>query len=179
MRYADKRARDAQACTYCQKTLHEQAIAATSMCVAVWNVAEPPEGGVLIIPRAHRANLFELTNEEWRQTHELLTKSRGIITLNHKPDGFNVGWNVGTTAGAKISHAHCYVIPRWATELHAGKGMGWYVRPRVVEVPESEDQEREPAKVLHADKKKPPGEEPAAKQTVQITPGSRVADRSR
>jgi diadenosine tetraphosphate (Ap4A) HIT family hydrolase len=177
MRYADQRARDVESCVYCQKSLHEQAIASTSLCVAVWNVAEPPEGGVLIIPRTHRANVFELTHEEWRQTHELLGKVRGVITMNHHPDGFNVGWNVGGTAGAKVSHAHCYVIPRWSTELHAGKGMGWYVRPRVVKVPEAEEQ-AEPAKVVPAGKKTP-AKKPTRRTRAGITPASKVADRSR
>jgi histidine triad (HIT) family protein len=41
------------------------------------------------------------------------------------PDGYNLGWNVGSTGGQEMAHVHLHVIPRFADELHAGKGIRW------------------------------------------------------
>jgi hypothetical protein len=55
-----------------------RAIAGSALCFAVW-AHEPPEGGVPICPRAHRATVFDLDAEEWRETQVLLTNVRALI----------------------------------------------------------------------------------------------------
>jgi histidine triad (HIT) family protein len=102
-------------------------IAGSELCYAIWTDG-PPVGGAMVLPRAHRETVFELTADEWRATHELLARVRAIVDERHRPDGYTVGWNVGEVGGQSIAHAHCHLVPRWADEPHAGKGLRWWIK---------------------------------------------------
>jgi diadenosine tetraphosphate (Ap4A) HIT family hydrolase len=74
-------------------------------------------GHMLIIPRRHLADVFDLTPGEWVAIQELLRMSRGHITVHRRPDGFNVGVNVGPAAGQTIPHVHVHLIPRFTGDV--------------------------------------------------------------
>ncbi len=87
-------------------------------------------GSGIIIPKAHRQTVFDLTPAEWEATYELLQLARRHMEESIRPDGFNVGWNCGEVAGQAIAHAHLHVIPRFADEPYAGRGIrSWLKRP--------------------------------------------------
>lgn len=77
----------------------------------------------IIMPFAHRPTLFELTSDEWRATFELLGTVKAWMDETYRPDGYNVGWNCGVTAGQEVFHAHMHVIPRFRQEPLAGQGI--------------------------------------------------------
>ncbi|WP_456279081.1 HIT family protein [Bacillus sp. AK128] len=81
------------------------------------------EGAGLIVPKAHRETAFDLTQEEWSATYELLHEAKKYIDENHRPQGYNLGWNCGDVGGQHIFHAHFHVIPRYEDEPLAGKGI--------------------------------------------------------
>ncbi|ACO46184.1 HIT family protein [Deinococcus deserti] len=81
------------------------------------------EGAGIIIPKAHRPTVFDLTTEEWAATQTLLHQTRDHLDAGLAPDGYNVGWNVGELGGQHIMHAHFHVIPRFADEPMAGRGI--------------------------------------------------------
>lgn len=81
------------------------------------------EGAGLIVPKNHRKTAFDLTEDEWNATYHLLQQVKEFIDLKHSPDGYNLGWNCGEIAGQHIPHAHLHVIPRYADEVMAGKGI--------------------------------------------------------
>jgi histidine triad (HIT) family protein len=83
----------------------------------------PLEGAGLIVPIAHRESAFELTKKEWLSTYELLQQVKDYIDRLYRPDGYNLGWNCGTSAGQHIGHAHFHVLPRYKNEYCAGKGI--------------------------------------------------------
>jgi len=57
----------------------------------------------------------------------ILKESKEIIDNEFKPDGYNVGWNCGSVGGQHIFHSHLHVIPRFADEPFAGKGIrNWF-----------------------------------------------------
>lgn len=85
-------------------------------------------GSGLIITRAHRENAFDMTAEEWRATYELLHQTRHRIEETHQPDGYNLGWNCGAVAGQEVFHVHLHVIPRFADEPLAGKGIRYWLK---------------------------------------------------
>ena len=71
-------------------------------------------GPLLIAPRAHKAELEDLTPDEqvdlMRQTTEAVTLLKRAIS----PQGFNIGINLGRCAGAGLpGHLHQHVVPRW------------------------------------------------------------------
>jgi len=69
---------------------------------------------MLVAPRRHVPDLSVLTGEEMT---DLLGKVRNTIDIlrrDARPDGFNVGLNLGRVAGAGVeSHLHFHVVPRW------------------------------------------------------------------
>ena len=87
-------------------------------------------GSGLIVPRAHRETVFDLTPAEWAATFDLLGQVRALLEAEYAPQGYNLGWNSGAVAGQEVFHAHLHVIPRFADEPLAGKGIRhWLKQP--------------------------------------------------
>jgi diadenosine tetraphosphate (Ap4A) HIT family hydrolase len=76
----------------------------------------------MVITKRHIVTPFEISVEEWTQLHSLLPKLKQLID-DYSPDGYNIGWNVGSAAGQNVMHAHMHILPRYADEPLAGKGI--------------------------------------------------------
>jgi diadenosine tetraphosphate (Ap4A) HIT family hydrolase len=74
-------------------------------------------GHVLVIPRRHVADIFELTEDELRGVLQLLSQARRRLATDFPVAGFNVGVNVGAAAGQTIAHAHLHLIPRYTGDV--------------------------------------------------------------
>ena len=85
-------------------------------------------GSGMILPRAHRETVFDLTPEEWAETFELLQAARALLDRRHQPAGYNVGWNAGAAGGQEVFHAHLHVIPRFEDEPLAGRGIRYALK---------------------------------------------------
>ena len=71
-------------------------------------------GHLLVTPRAHKADLRDLTDAELLEASHLLQKMVGVLEQAMTPDGFNVGLNLGRVAGAGLpGHLHWHIVPRW------------------------------------------------------------------
>ncbi len=71
-------------------------------------------GHLLVCPRAHKAELQELTRDEAHDIHFTLTRLIDALKRSIRPDGMNVGLNLGSVAGAGLpGHLHWHVVPRW------------------------------------------------------------------
>ena len=83
-------------------------------CFIILNRYPYVNGHLMIIPQRHLGGLEELTAEESTEIFDLLDVSVKVLKEAMKPDGFNVGMNLGKAAGAGIAeHVHVHVIPRW------------------------------------------------------------------
>jgi diadenosine tetraphosphate (Ap4A) HIT family hydrolase len=72
----------------------------------------------LIIPKRHVADYFECTPAEREAIHALLVICRSaILSADETVGGFNVGANVGATAGQKNHHVHVHLIPRRSGDI--------------------------------------------------------------
>ncbi len=81
---------------------------------AVLNRYPYSSGHLMVIPYAHHANLTEMTPEERRELLEVATLAERVLSEEYRPHGFNMGLNLGRSAGAGIpGHAHLHVVPRW------------------------------------------------------------------
>jgi diadenosine tetraphosphate (Ap4A) HIT family hydrolase len=92
---------------------------------------EPQEvliGSGVIIPIAHRETVFDLTEDEWVATFSLLAQVKELLDAKYAPQGYNIGWNSGSVAGQEVFHAHLHVIPRYADEPLAGKGIRYWIK---------------------------------------------------
>lgn len=76
----------------------------------------------MVVPFRHAETPFDLTAAEWGDLGDMLARAREHLAA-HRPDGFTIGWNVGAAAGQHVPHAHLHVIPRFASEPHAGAGI--------------------------------------------------------
>jgi ATP adenylyltransferase len=83
-------------------------------CYVVMNIYPYNSGHLMIVPYAHTADLVGL---EHACADELFTLSRRCVALlseAYQPHGFNLGMNLGRTAGAGIDeHLHMHIVPRW------------------------------------------------------------------
>jgi len=79
-------------------------------------------GHVLVIPKRHVANFFDMTAEEQSAVLALLTEIQEAIRKQHSPDGYNIGVNVGKAAGQSRMHVHVHLIPRYAGDVPDPRG---------------------------------------------------------
>ena len=86
------------------------------------------QGSGIIVPKAHRQSTFDLTTEEIIATFSLLTEVKAFLDTEYNPQGYNLGWNCGAVAGQTVFHAHLHVIPRYASEPYAGKGIRYWLK---------------------------------------------------
>lgn len=71
-------------------------------------------GHVMVAPQAHKGDLAELSDDESRALMRALARTITVLREALKPEGFNVGANIGRVAGAGIpDHVHLHVVPRW------------------------------------------------------------------
>jgi ATP adenylyltransferase len=71
-------------------------------------------GHVMVIPRAHVQELGALSAEAFADLGEELRRAVAALGAAYKPQGMNVGMNLGRPAGAGIEeHLHWHVVPRW------------------------------------------------------------------
>jgi len=74
-------------------------------------------GHVIVVPRRHVADFFDLTAAEQAAVLALLNEARRIVQARHRPDGYNIGVNVGKAAGQNRMHVHVHLIPRYAGDV--------------------------------------------------------------
>lgn len=71
-------------------------------------------GHLMVAPIAHEARLFDSTDASLRALIRLTAEAQRILSDVYRPDGFNVGMNFGTVAGAGVAdHYHLHIVPRW------------------------------------------------------------------
>jgi diadenosine tetraphosphate (Ap4A) HIT family hydrolase len=79
-------------------------------------------GHVLVIPRRHVANFFDMTAQEKAAVLALLDRAQAIVAEEHRPDGYNIGVNVGTAGGQSRMHVHVHLIPRYTGDVADPRG---------------------------------------------------------
>jgi diadenosine tetraphosphate (Ap4A) HIT family hydrolase len=87
------------------------------------------QGHMLVIPRRHVASFFELTPAEINACMELINEERKLLDEGFKPDGYNIGVNIGLAAGQSIFHVHIHIIPRYKGDVENPQGGVRHVIP--------------------------------------------------
>jgi ATP adenylyltransferase len=70
-------------------------------------------GHLLAIPFREVVDLEELTPAEHGDLMATLLHAKRLLRAAMKPDGFNIGFNLGSAAGGSIAHLHGHIVPRW------------------------------------------------------------------
>ena len=89
-------------------------IARDRTCYALLNTYPYTGGHLMVVPYKQVPDLNGLTDDELRDLLRLTRRCQNALTGVMKPDGFNIGVNLGKVAGAGIiEHLHIHVVPRW------------------------------------------------------------------
>ncbi len=76
-------------------------------------------GHLLIVPYEHVGELDAATKETTDELMDLTKRSQTALREAYRPSGFNVGMNLGHSAGAGIvDHIHIHIMPRWAGDTN-------------------------------------------------------------
>ena len=87
--------------------------------IALLNKYPYSSGHFMVAPVRHIGEYGELTAEEVLELHQLA--SAGMVALGelYAPQGYNLGWNLGRSAGAGVvDHVHLHVVPRWGGDTN-------------------------------------------------------------
>ena len=89
-------------------------IARDRTCYALLNSYPYSGGHLMIVPYRQMPDLNGLTDQELADLLKLTRRCQKALTSVMKPDGFNIGVNLGKVAGAGVpGHLHIHVVPRW------------------------------------------------------------------
>ena len=80
------------------------------------------KGHALILPKAHAANIYEISDDMAAKAMILAKKMATKMTEALKCDGFNIVQNNGEPAGQTVFHFHMHLIPRYKNDK---SGFGW------------------------------------------------------
>jgi diadenosine tetraphosphate (Ap4A) HIT family hydrolase len=76
----------------------------------------------LVIPHRHIAEYFDATAEEKAAIWSLVDAMKERPDAEFRPDGYNVGVNIGAVAGQSVPHIHNHVIPRYRGDMENPRG---------------------------------------------------------
>jgi len=83
-------------------------------CFALLNRYPYNGGHLMVVPYKEVPDLNGLTDDELTELWKLVRRCSNALTAVMKPDGFNIGINLGKVAGAGIAeHLHIHIVPRW------------------------------------------------------------------
>jgi ATP adenylyltransferase len=89
-------------------------VARDRTCFALLNTYPYTGGHLLVVPYRQCADLQDLTDLELLDLMNLTRRCQRALKRFMKPDGFNIGINLGKVAGAGIiEHLHIHIVPRW------------------------------------------------------------------
>jgi ATP adenylyltransferase len=107
-------------CVFCQKAKEngkdesDFVLSRGKTCFAILNLYPYSTGHVLVIPYRHTSDFTSLTQEESCEMLSMAQQTMIAITKTFAPDGYNLGMNLGKSAGAGIEqHLHLHIVPRW------------------------------------------------------------------
>lgn len=79
-------------------------------------------GHVIVVPKRHVADFFDMNATEQAALLQLLNRARALVQKEHSPEGYNVGANIGKAAGQSRMHVHVHLIPRYAGDVPDPRG---------------------------------------------------------
>ena len=89
-------------------------VARLNYCFLCLNAFPYSSGHVLLLPYRHVDSLAKLDESESRELMSATQRMEGVLREVYKPDGINIGVNLGEAAGAGVAaHLHVHMLPRW------------------------------------------------------------------
>ncbi len=106
------------------------------LCFAILNRYPYNNGHLMVVPHEHAGSLAEVTDAGLAEMIQLASRWTEVVRAVMHCDGFNLGFNLGSAAGAGIrDHLHLHLVPRWQGDTNFMPVVG-----NVKVVPEELDQ---------------------------------------
>ena len=94
-------------------------VARDRSCYALLNKYPYTGGHLMVVPYKQTPDLHGLTDDELADLMKLVRRCQDALTEVMKPNGFNLGMNLGRAAGAGIEeHLHIHIVPRWSGDTN-------------------------------------------------------------
>jgi diadenosine tetraphosphate (Ap4A) HIT family hydrolase len=120
--FSEANVRSLPLCPFC-KMEHLRVIAKNKSVYAIKDGSPVSPHHMLIIPKRHCLDYFEMTRQELCDAHELIEMLKDqILETDPTVKGFNIGVNCGQTAGQTVFHSHIHLIPRRKNDTPNPKG---------------------------------------------------------
>ncbi|MCG8431758.1 MAG: HIT domain-containing protein [Candidatus Omnitrophica bacterium] len=120
--YVGAAKKKAGTCLFCDAYAHSsrhQVIFKTAHSVAMLNIYPYNNGHVMVAPGRHVRDLTPLKDYEILDIFRSLDRAKSLLKRCLRPDGFNIGMNIGRAGGAGITgHLHVHLVPRWAGDTN-------------------------------------------------------------
>jgi ATP adenylyltransferase len=85
----------------------------------ILNLFPYTSGHLMIVPYEHTASLASVSEATTTEMMSLAKRAQSALEAEYHPDGFNIGMNLGRSAGAGVAdHLHLHVVPRWAGDAN-------------------------------------------------------------
>jgi ATP adenylyltransferase len=111
-------------CIFCQALQQEDSpvnliVTRGKTAFVILNRYPYTSGHIMVVPNAHQPSLELLDAETRAEMMELVSRGLQVMQTVYKPEGFNMGVNIGAAAGAGvIDHVHIHVVPRWVGDTN-------------------------------------------------------------
>lgn len=85
----------------------------------ILNLYPYTSGHLMIVPYEHTDSLVAMSRETTTEMIEMAKRAQAALEAEYHPDGFNIGMNLGRSAGAGVAdHIHLHVVPRWTGDAN-------------------------------------------------------------
>jgi diadenosine tetraphosphate (Ap4A) HIT family hydrolase len=112
----------------CEHASGRELVASNALAAAFADGFPLTLGHTLIVPHRHESDFLVLSSAEQAAVWALVPDVCKHIEAYLRPDGYNIGVNIGEAAGQTVGHAHLHVIPRyWGDVEDPRGGIRWII----------------------------------------------------
>jgi len=94
-------------------------VARLERCFVILNRYPYNSGHLMVAPYRHVGDISELEGKESHEIMDACVMAKNALSSLMKPEGFNIGFNLGISAGAGLAeHIHLHIVPRWTGDTN-------------------------------------------------------------
>ncbi len=114
---------DARGCVFCDVISADEAapliLFRGHTCYVILNLYPYNNGHLMVVPFRHVPSLADCSPAELSEMMELTRRAEIALTEAYRPQGLNIGINIGRSAGAGVvDHVHIHAVPRWTGDTN-------------------------------------------------------------
>ena len=115
--------KDPNSCTFCAIVHRTPGVESWEIfrdekCIILLNKFPYNPGHLLLLPMDHYEDITQLPPNIHSHLGNMMQRCVKLLQSTYKAEGFNIGLNMGQTAGASISHLHWHIVPRYPGDLN-------------------------------------------------------------